>query len=156
MFPTFNTAGRRRFKLSPHGINWERSEYKKKLTEFHIIIHIFDGPFKYVARIQKAHIKDCTGTRYLYVYPFCSRNGCYIYNVPTKGFVLYLLIFIYLCSSVSLIIRFLESISRVWAFLILLGYTCFYAQSIMQQAGGGRDSFTSETPSSIYNSPTYQ
>lgn len=33
--PTFNTAGRR-FKLSPHGINWERSEYKKKLTEFHI------------------------------------------------------------------------------------------------------------------------
>lgn len=43
-------------------------------------------------------------------YPFCSRNGCYIYNVPTKGFVLYLLIFIYLCSSVSLIIRFLESI----------------------------------------------
>lgn len=89
-------------------------------------------------------------------YPFCSRNGCYIYNVPTKGFVLYLLIFIYLCSSVSLIIRFLESISRVWAFLNLLCYTCFYAQSIMQQAGGGRDSFTSEFPSSIYNSPTYQ
>lgn len=54
--------------------------------------------------------------------PFLSTK----WLLPTKGFVLHILVD--LCSSVSLIIRFLESISRVWIFSNLLGYVFLRAK----------------------------
>lgn len=112
-------------------------------------MYIFDGPFKYVIRIQTAHIKICTGTQYMYVTLFCPPNGCY------QQRVLLCIYWVTLCSSVSLIIRFLESISRVWTFLNLLGYVFLRAKH-HETSRGGRDSFTSEIPQPFTNSPEYQ
>lgn len=95
------------------------------------------------------NIKDLHRNPIYVRYPFCPRNGCY------QQRVLLCIYWVTLCSSVSLIIRFLESISRVWTFLNLLGYVFLRAKH-HETSRGGRDSFTSEIPQPFTNSPEYQ
>lgn len=112
---------RKKVQSKPSWNHLEEIKNIKKKLQFQIYIYIF---MVLSNRDQTAHIKDLhiTGTQYWYVYLFLSTK----WLLPTKGFVLHLLVD--LCSSVSLIIRFLESISRVWIFSNLLGYVFLRAK----------------------------